>query len=412
MLAAFVASVGLFSGIRGLVLWSQFWWSGKNAEDSVAWWTAGRILQSGRGHALYDLKEQFLVQNGGPLGVGETMHLKAFMNAPHLAWTMYPFGSLSPANVYRIVTATQFVVLVGIIWYGLRRIAASWTGVEKTVAAAITLSAVPAILSVQLGSFSILISALGICSLVSARSNHFVRSGVCLALMSTKPQLALVLGLLLLFSGHWRAVRNAFFATIAFAAISLPFIGLDGYRGWVNVLRNAVSTPELIGNAPQDMWNFRMLLMRIGLKHPDTVSTVAFALVVIACALLAWRGRAQRLGGRWVFTFAAATSMAITSLYFNPYDNVLIVFLGWFAYEELRANNASTVDISQHNKPSTLRLARFLLPFGAMAAIATDMGTPTAAIVPAIVLTGFATLGWKAVGQSVRTPKRPRFLNL
>src|SRR5712671_3908966 len=56
-------------------------------------------------------------------------------------------------------------------------------------------------------------------------------AGMCLALMSVKPQLALVFGIFLLFTGRWRAMLWSLPATACLIGLSVAAFGV---KPWVN----------------------------------------------------------------------------------------------------------------------------------------------------------------------------------
>ena len=89
----------------------------------------------------------------------------------------------------------------------------------------------PAALSmVAFGHFGGMLAFLGVYVLTQAERRPLL-AGACLALMSVKPHIAAVFGLLLLFAGRWRPLLWAVPATLLLVAASVLAFGI---RPWVN----------------------------------------------------------------------------------------------------------------------------------------------------------------------------------
>ena len=237
-----VGTIGVFRGIYALAQWLKFLAAGEGAEDALSWWTAGRILRLGQGSRLFDLGLQSDVQRAA-FGPGAKGGSVAYVLAPHLSFLLYPLGFLRPRSAYVAVSALQLAALVLVLVYLWRNVAVRWTGAERYLAVGAAVGASPAILSVQLGSLSMLIAAAGIVGIVAARRGHATTAGVAVALTLLKPQLAIAVVATLVISRHWRAVWTAAVVSVAAVAVSFPLLGMGPYRAWPHLL-SAVSEPR------------------------------------------------------------------------------------------------------------------------------------------------------------------------
>src|SRR6185312_9956131 len=111
-------------------------------------------------------------------------------------------------------------------------------------------------------------------------------AGLCLALMSVKPQFAVSLGVLLLIAGRWRAVLWSLPVTLGLVGLSLAMFGL---KPWVNFLEWTLpfQTQLVTHYAPAvlkrtaSLYAAATLLRRVG----ATPRIVALALLSVLIAL-------------------------------------------------------------------------------------------------------------------------------
>ena len=185
------------------------------------------------------------------------------------------------------------------------------------LAAAACLS--PAALTmVAFGHFGGMLAFLAVYVLTRAERRP-VLAGVCLALMSVKPQIALIFGILLVLTGRWRAVFWSVPATLLLVAASVLAFGV---KPWVNFITWTVPFhSQLLSGSPVGALGMVVSvyggLLLMGLPGWFAqIAQGAFSIVVMAKAaqVLNRRGPEPR-------TIALAVLAALAALpYVNSYD--------------------------------------------------------------------------------------------
>ena len=248
--------------------------------DFVNYWMGGRLALDGRLDVLADLHayNALIVERFGHTADD----FFVFSYPPSLLPFLVPFGALPYVPALTVWTAVNLALLA----WSVRLI-----GADRRPMIAACLS--PAALTmVTYGQFSGVVAALAI-GAVTRGARRPVLAGLCLALISVKPQLAAVVGLLMLLIGQWRAV--AWSVPGAAAVASLPVL-LFGLAPWENFLHVTV---------PFHVWlvqdfildHLRTVLSVYAAARLEGLSFVAaqavqmgFGLVTVAAAvLLTWR---------------------------------------------------------------------------------------------------------------------------
>jgi len=263
-------------------------------------------LRHGYSH-LYDLSAQKATVEG--LGAG--FYWSPFLNPPPLVWLATPF-TLVPFNV-AIVLWTVFLLVAAVLaWY----VAAPGGWLTRAAHLALWLGLFPVAFGLMVGQPVALVAAAVAASCWLADRNHPVLAGLALSVIAIKPQVALLVPLCLLVSGHTRMFGSWLVATGLMVLVALAALGPDGMHRYSDVLslasqweptrRYAVAGP--LGLGPQ-------------------IYAVQ-AIVVVAAVVAAWR---HRHAGAEVPIAAGITA----SLLFTPYvgfqDFAMLVVAGWLA---------------------------------------------------------------------------------
>jgi hypothetical protein len=232
---------------------------------------------------------------------------------PHSLLFIVPFAALPLAPAVYAWTLVNLVC----VERSVRLMHDDWK-----LAAAACLS--PAALTmVAFGHFGGMLSFLAIYVLTRA-DRRPVLAGVCLALMSVKPQVALILGILLILTGRWRAVFWSMPATLVLVAASVLAFGI---RPWVNFVTLTVPFHAQLVSGSRVGALGMVISVYAGLLLADLpgwlaqIAQCAFSIVVMAKAalLLNQRGPEPR-------TIALALLAALAALpYVNSYDLAIAV---------------------------------------------------------------------------------------
>src|SRR3989442_9152886 len=167
---------------------------------------------------LYDLTAQKAVVEG--LGAGT--YWSPFLNPPTLAWIATPF-LLLPFEVALVLWTLLIVAAAFLAW----RLAAPGAGLTRAAHLALFLGLFPTAFGLMVGQPVALVAAAVAMAWWLADRKRPVLAGLALSLIAIKPQLALLVPLCLLVSGHRRifVVWLAATAVVAAAGPGLPGLG-------------------------------------------------------------------------------------------------------------------------------------------------------------------------------------------
>jgi len=260
--------------------------------------------QQGYSH-LYDLAAQKKAVEG--LGAGT--YWSPYLNPPPLAWLATPFTAL-PFEI-AIVVWTVLVVAAGVFaWW----IAAPGHGLARAAHLALFLGLFPTAFGLMVGQPVTLVAAVLAASWWAAERNKPVLAGVVLSLTAIKPQVALLVPLCLLVSGHGRFFAAWLAATAVMVVVALLLLGGDGLQRYRDVLSLA------------SQWE---PTRRYAIAGPLGLGTQVYAveaIVVAMASVAAWRQRGEG-------TARPIATGVVASLLFTPYvgfqDFAVLVIAGW-----------------------------------------------------------------------------------
>jgi hypothetical protein len=144
-------------------------------------------------------------------------------------------------------------------------------------------------------------------------------AGAVLGLSAIKPQLTLLVPLVLLFSGRWKIVAAWAAAVSVLGAASLALIGSQGLHDYLGLLNEA-----------QHVTNNRYFTLAFVLG-PGPVSYVAEAIVVVAAAVAAYLNR-HGSDARIFALGLVATTLGAT--YWHLQDFTILVLAAWLFWRD------------------------------------------------------------------------------
>jgi hypothetical protein len=141
-----------------------------------------------------------------------------FVYPPHAQMLLLPFGVMPPTAAVAIWTALNVFCL----WHAAERL-----GPRRDLA---LLACLPpaALLMVATGYPAGFLALMAVLVLTLGQSRPGL-AGLCLALMTVHPPVALLLLLLVLLRGHWRAAASAAAWAVALFAVSVITVGLPAW---------------------------------------------------------------------------------------------------------------------------------------------------------------------------------------
>ncbi len=159
-------------------------------------------------------------------------------------------------------------------------------------------------------------------------------AGAFCGLLTYKPQLALLMLIVLVADGRWRAVLSAVISAVVLAAIALILFGIDSWRGFLQV---ASLASRMILGAGANPYNMQQTLFAefrfagLPLHTADAAQTVV-SLLVTGIVLWIWYAPVSFR----VKAAALATGTLIVTPYLGYYDLTLLALpIAWLGYEGL-----------------------------------------------------------------------------
>jgi alpha-1,2-mannosyltransferase len=190
--------------------------------DFVNYWMGGRLALDGRLDLLVDLRayNALIVERFGH----SAEDFFVFSYPPSLLPFLVPFGALPYVPALIVWTAANLALLA----WSVRLLDPDRRPMVAACLAPATLT------MVVYGQFSGAVAALAIAA-ITRGARRPVLAGLCLALISVKPQLAAVVGLLMLLIGQWRAVACALPGAAAVAGLPALLFGLAPWESFFHV---------------------------------------------------------------------------------------------------------------------------------------------------------------------------------
>ena len=304
------------------IAWAQVTPLRERGTDFSASYVAALLLRSGDGAHLYDQRAEH-VRHLSLLPAGTVINLP-FITPPTTALLALPFTALDAGTAFRVWSVIELLLLGLAVWVAIR--AGPWpAGIGRPTRLATLLMALAAG-----GTYAFLllgqidgIAALGLAVAYAAwRRDRSASAGFWLALAfaSTKPHLAVGLGVWLLARRDWRALGGAAAGCAVAAAVSLALVGPAGLAGFVSALGFAA------GNTPAaSTLGFPGLVASWlgGGADAVVVGLLGSILALIGCGVLGSRSRGNP--GTLEVSLAGATALSLlASPHLLPHDLVIL----------------------------------------------------------------------------------------
>jgi len=317
------------SAVYSLWLWVSSYLGDNFHNDFTFYYAAARLgLAHGWSH-LYDLRlqQEQLDAIGSHITIAQ---LARYVSPPPLAWLVTPLTLLPYQVAYWLWSALLVGALV-LAWH----LAAPGSGRSRVIFLVAAIGWLPIIYGLQLGQPALFVAAGVAACYALLKRGRDVEAGAVLGVLVLKPQLALLVPVVLLVSGRWRAFASSVVVLAVITAASVAVLGPSGVTDYVDRLNFATTIAE---NQAQTLagWIHNLQAARIvqglvaawtvglayGLRRrgPAVVLAVALigglaaspyvhyddlAMLGLACLLFL---RAAR--GRWVIAYAIALFIA------------------------------------------------------------------------------------------------------
>ena len=256
---------------------------------------------------LYDLAaQQSAIEHLGP-----GFNAQPFISPPPLAWLVTPLLVL-PFAAALILWSLLLLAALAWTWYLLA------PGGKLARAAHLTmlLGVFPVAFGVMVGQPGALVAAAVATAWWLIKKDHQVWAGLALSLLIIKPQLALLVPVCLLVSGHARTFGSWLAATLLIGLVALALLGPDGVSRYREVLAQT-QTPA---------WDITRRYAISGPLGLGPILTVTQIVVGAVTLLAAWRRRGS--GPELPMAVGIVGSLLATP-YLGFQDFLMLVVAGW-----------------------------------------------------------------------------------
>lgn len=281
--------------------------------DFINSWMGGRAAWDGNPAAWFDF-ETYNAALRGLFGANFPEHNWSY--PPHLLLFTWPLASLSYLPAYVTWCALGFAIYLLVAAAG-----------EKRPGRILMLAVAPAVLvNIFAGQNGFFTAALLIGGLGQLERRPIV-SGILFGLLTIKPQLGLLLPLMLVLTARWRCLAAAIATTLALASATAAIFGVNV---WLDYLKIAMPMQQLVlthgsgifpAMMPTAFMNAR--IANLPLEWAWTVQALMSAAAVAAMIWTFWRPRDRVLS-----TALFVTASFLATPYAFNYD--MVVF-GWIA---------------------------------------------------------------------------------
>jgi hypothetical protein len=246
------------------------------AVDLTAHVTAGRIALRGDMSRLYDLRYQWEVQQG-IIGPGHPQFLDIYLSPPFVAYLYAPLARLPYSAAAALWTALTMVLLLmslRLLWPLVPNLHRYGFGIVILLA----LSSQPVFELLGDGQDSAVSLLLLVAGLRLLVARYDLLAGLILGLGLFKPQIFLLVPILLLCHGRWRALAGWVGVTVGLVYVSGAIIGRAGIHSYLTLL---TSNTYRFWVADRLGWKMQSLVALVRMVLPTPLS---FLVVSIAAA--------------------------------------------------------------------------------------------------------------------------------
>ena len=255
--------------------------------DYIYFYVMGSLMSEGRADALYE-PDAHLDEARRKIDPALNLYAAYSNYGPQVAAAFAPLSRLSFGKslaLFLFLTAAAYGLSVWLVWRLSPALAPYGTLV------AILAAGFPAFFTLiryaQLSALSLLLLSLALVALV--RDRRFL-AGVVIGTMVFKPQLGVVIGLVMILAGEWRVVAGAAAGASGQLAVAWLVAGSSVMRQYVDVLWTLFRNPSLVQIHPGEVHSLRGFVQLLT-GSPVIVSAASILAVVVAVwiGLRAWK---------------------------------------------------------------------------------------------------------------------------
>jgi hypothetical protein len=298
--------------------------------DYIYFYVMGSLAVDGRMDALYD-PAAHLAQGRRRIDPELRLYAAHSNYGPQVALAFAPLALLPfgwSLALFLALSAGAYALSVRMIWRGCPALAGyGWLVALLAAASPLFLALVR---YAQLSAFTLLFWTL---ALVALRRNRRFAAGLAIGCLAYKPQMGLVIGVVLIAARDWRAIAGALVIGLGQFAVAWVAAGSAVMVEYLGVLWTLLRNPSLVQLYPSEVHSLRGFLQ---LLMPSTVGINALSaigmIVLLGAAVRAWMTDAT-YGVRWGLMLLLTV---LASPHLLAYDLVLLTlpmlaFADWAA---------------------------------------------------------------------------------
>lgn len=259
--------------------------------DFISFYTAGKILQRGAGHQLYDLDVQYGIQREVAPNVKIRSAALPFVRLPFEAWLFLPFAYLPYRAAFISWNLFSCGCLLGTVVI-LRREIPELRRFSLAFTFASVLSYFPVFVTILQGQDSILLLMIYVLAYKLLSENSYFASGMILGLGIIKFPLVLPFLILFIVRKKLSVLSGFVVSSLLLLGISVATVGVSTAASYPKFLLS-IDRVAMGVNVPQDMPNLRGLLSvfpQAKLTHTmDAALLALLSLLLVIFAVRNWQ---------------------------------------------------------------------------------------------------------------------------
>jgi len=305
--------------------------------DFFHFYAAGRLLLEGRGHELYDMRAQQDAQRR-ILDDPTFNKLALYINPPTLAAAIAPLSALPYAvafTLYSLLMLAAFLAAMHRLRPWLPALHSQWATVVM-----LGLCFYPIVRTIT-GGQNTALTLLLLCGAYAAlREGKALQAGLWIGLLGYKPQMALLLSLLLAFRRQWRCVGAAAIVAVVHYGVGAIFCGFRWPMEMIDALERYRPLETIASGYSHISW---MEVCRFSMSEPwSHWSGSALVLSTAVLTLWFWRRARPREANFAVHWAMAIPATLLISPHAQFYDAGLLL-ISVLLIVDTRLRNGGTV---------------------------------------------------------------------
>jgi hypothetical protein len=257
--------------------------------DFTIFYTAGKVVNEGRGRRLYDLETQLALQRSFAPEIEHRENALPFNHPPFEALLFVPLAGLPYVTAYLVWAAFNIALILG-LWILLRPRLPSLHNLLPGLPLLAIFAFFPVIMALLQGQDSILLLFVYGLAFAALTTGRAFLAGICLALALFKFQLVLPFVVVLLVRRQWKAIAGFSFTAFVLLLVSAAVVGWNGVMAYPGFVLRLNQSAAHAGIYPRGMPNLRGLIA--GSLHltglPAILLIVTLSIVLVALVARWW----------------------------------------------------------------------------------------------------------------------------